>query len=136
MRGSRIRRDAKLAGESGGLRRLGIRRRTGRRVHGADGGAPEHIAPNGFLQASVVIALADMLCARGTMDTIPAGANFTTLELKTNLIATARKGIVRCDATLQHGGRTTQVWDATATVEETGRKIALFRCTQLILYPQ
>ncbi len=97
---------------------------------------PEHIAPNGFLQASVVIALADMLCARGTLDTIPAGANFTTVELKTNLIATAQKGIVRCDATMQHGGRTTQVWDATATAEETGRKIALFRCTQLILHPQ
>ncbi len=97
---------------------------------------PEHIAPNGFLQASVVIALADMLCARGTLDTIPAGANFTTVELKTNLIATARKGVVRCDATMQHGGRTTQVWDATATAEETGRKIALFRCTQLILHPQ
>jgi uncharacterized protein (TIGR00369 family) len=97
---------------------------------------PEHIAPNGFLQASVVIALANMLCAKGTLETIAAGANFTTLELKTNLIATARKGIVRCDATLQHSGRTTQVWDATATAEETGRKIALFRCTQLILYPQ
>ncbi len=97
---------------------------------------PEHIAPNGFLQASVVIALADMCCAKGTLDTIPAGASFTTLELKTNLIATTRKGIVRCDATLQHGGRTTQVWDATATAEDTGRKIALFRCTQLILHPR
>ncbi len=97
---------------------------------------PEHIAPNGFLQASVMIALADMCCAKGTLDTIPAGASFTTLELKTNLIATTRKGIVRCDATLQHGGRTTQVWDATATAEDTGRKIALFRCTQLILHPR
>ena len=96
----------------------------------------EHIAPNGFLQASVVIALADMLCARGTLDTIPAGASFTTVELKTNLISTTRKGIVRCDATLQHGGRTTQVWDATATAEASGRKIALFRCTQLILHPR
>ncbi len=97
---------------------------------------PEHIAPNGFLQASVVIALADMLCAHGTLETIPAGAGFTTVELKTNLIATALEGVVRCDATLQHGGRTTQVWDATATSEDTGRKIALFRCTQLILHPQ
>ena len=97
---------------------------------------PEHIAPNGFLQASVVIALADMLCAHGTLDTIPAGAGFTTVELKTNLIATALEGVVRCDATLQHGGRTTQVWDATATSEHTRRKIALFRCTQLVLHPQ
>ncbi len=97
---------------------------------------PEHIAPNGFLQASVVIALADMLCAHGTFDTIPDGASFTTVELKTNLISTVREGGVRCDATLQHGGRTTQVWYATATSEETGRKLALFRCTQLILHPR
>ena len=97
---------------------------------------PEHIAPNGFLQASVVIALADMLCAHGTFDTIPDGASFTTVELKTNLISTVLEGGVRCDATLQHGGRTTQVWDATATSEETGRKLALFRCTQLILHPR
>ncbi len=97
---------------------------------------PEHIAPNGFLQASVVIALADMCCAKGTLETIPAGASFTTVELKSNLLGTARSGFVRCDATMQHGGRTTQVWDATATAEETGKKIALFRCTQLILYPK
>ena len=97
---------------------------------------PEHIAPNGFLQASVVIALADMLCAHGTFDTIPDGASFSTVELKTNLISTVLEGGVRCDATLQHGGRTTQVWDATATSEETGRKLALFRCTQLILHPR
>ena len=86
---------------------------------------PEHIAPNGFLQASVVIALADMLCAHGTLDTIPAGAGFTTVELKTNLIATTLKGVVRCDATLQHGGRTTQVWDATATAEDTASASSL-----------
>ena len=97
---------------------------------------PEHIAPNGFLQASVVIALADMCCARGTLDSIPEGASFTTVELKTNLLSTALAGSVRCDATLQHGGRTTQVWDAVVTSEETGKEMALFRCTQLILQPR
>ena len=34
-----------------------------------------------------------------------------------------------------HGGRTTQVWDATVTDEATARVIALFRCTQMLLYP-
>ena len=94
---------------------------------------PEHVAPNGFLQASVVIALADMLCAYGTFETIPEGAGFTTVELKANLIGTTLSGGVRCEATLQHGGRTTQVWDAVAIAEATGKRIALFRCTQLIL---
>ena len=97
---------------------------------------PEHVAPNGFLQASVVIALADMCCAKGTVETIPAGAGFTTVELKTNLISTATQGGVLCEATLQHGGRTTQVWDAVVTSEATGRTMALFRCTQLVLHPR
>lgn len=98
---------------------------------------PEHIAPNGYLQASVAIALADMTCARGTLDTLPEGARgFTTVELKTNLLGTALEGGVRCVATRQHGGRTTQVWDAVITSEKKGRKMALFRCTQLLLYPR
>jgi 1,4-dihydroxy-2-naphthoyl-CoA hydrolase len=33
-----------------------------------------------------------------------------------------------------HGGRTTQVWDA--IVRADGRTLALFRCTQLVLYPR
>lgn len=96
---------------------------------------PEHIAPNGFLQATVVIGLADMCCASGTFATIPEGASFTTVELKVNLVSTAREGGVLCEARLRHGGRTTQVWDAEVSRESDGRRVALFRCTQLVLYP-
>lgn len=95
---------------------------------------PEHLAPNGYLQAAVVVALADICCASGTFATIPEGASFTTIELKTNLLGTALEGEVFAEARLQHGGRTTQVWDAVVTHASTGRKIALFRCTQLILH--
>jgi uncharacterized protein (TIGR00369 family) len=96
---------------------------------------PEHIAPNGYLQAAVVVALADMVCAPFHM--LPEGVSFTTIELKINLLGTAGLGDgVLCEATLQHGGRTTQVWDAVITNETTGRKMALFRCTQLLLYPK
>jgi 1,4-dihydroxy-2-naphthoyl-CoA hydrolase len=35
-----------------------------------------------------------------------------------------------------HVGRTTQVWDATVSSRQTGKIIALFRCTQMILYPK
>jgi 1,4-dihydroxy-2-naphthoyl-CoA hydrolase len=35
-----------------------------------------------------------------------------------------------------HGGRTTQIWDAEATRAETGKTVALFRCTQMVLYPR
>ena len=40
------------------------------------------------------------------------------------------------DATGQHLGRNTQVWDAVVTNEANGKKIALFRCTQMILWPK
>jgi uncharacterized protein (TIGR00369 family) len=94
---------------------------------------PAHIAPNGFLQAGVMVALADMVCA--PFHVLPEGVGFTTVELKINLLGTARVGDgVLCEATMQHGGRTTQVWDAVITNETSGKKMALFRCTQLLLY--
>ena len=97
---------------------------------------PEHLAPNGFLQATVVVGLADLTCAHGTFETIPQGASFTTVELKTNLLSSALEGRIVCEATLKHGGRTTQVWDAEVRSEATGRTMALFRCTQLVLQPR
>ena len=97
---------------------------------------PELLAPNGYLHAAVIIALADTACGYGTLTDLPEGANnFTTIELKSNFLGTAGGGIIACIATRVHNGRTTQVWDAEVTDESTGKAIALFRCTQLILYP-
>src|SRR5512141_369008 len=97
---------------------------------------PELLAPNGYLHAAAVIALADTTCGYGTFTDLPAGAqNFTTIELKSNFLGTAHDGVISCVATRVHGGRTTQVWDATVADERTEKTIALFRCTQLILYP-
>lgn len=93
------------------------------------------LAPNGFLHAASVIALADTACGYGSFETIPEEATgFTTIELKSNFLGTAREGTVSCEATPQHLGRTTQIWDATVTNDETSRVIALFRCTQMILH--
>jgi uncharacterized protein (TIGR00369 family) len=97
---------------------------------------PELLAPNGYLHAAAVIALADTACGYGTFTDLPEGANnFTTIELKSNFLGTARDGVIACTATRLHGGRTTQVWDAEVK-DERGKTIALFRCTQLILYPR
>jgi 1,4-dihydroxy-2-naphthoyl-CoA hydrolase len=97
----------------------------------------EHLAPNGFLHAATVVALADTACGYGCIASLPEGANnFTTIELKTNFMGTAREGAIRVEANLVHGGRTTQVWDATVRDEANDKVIALFRCTQLILYPK
>ena len=96
-----------------------------------------HVAPNEFLHAASVVALADTACGYATIAHLPAGAqSFTTIELKSNFLGTVRDGGIACTATAQHLGRTTQVWDAVVTDEATGRKIALFRCTQMILWPK
>ena len=39
-------------------------------------------------------------------------------------------------ATPAHLGRTTQVWDAVVFDEASMRTLALFRCTQMVLYPR
>jgi uncharacterized protein (TIGR00369 family) len=97
----------------------------------------EVMAPNGFLHAAAVIALADTSCGYGCMAHLPEGASgFTTIELKSNFLGTARNGTIRCRARPVHLGRTTQVWDAEVSVEGSGAKIALFRCTQMVLWPK
>lgn len=96
---------------------------------------PEIMAPNGYLHAASVIALADTSCGYGTVAHLPEGASgFTTIELKANFLGTVRKGVILCEASPHHLGRNTQVWDAVVTDEATGKKIALFRCTQMILW--
>ena len=95
----------------------------------------EVMAPNGFLHAAAVIALADTSAGYGCVALLPKGASgFTTIELKSNFLGTAREGAIRCRAVPVHLGRTTQVWDAEVAVEGAERKIALFRCTQMVLW--
>src|SRR5204863_10191079 len=92
-----------------------------------------HMAPNGYLHAAAVIALADTACGYGCILSLPEGGiGFTTIELKTNFLRTARTGTISCEAIRIHGGRTTQLWDATVS-DEDGRAMALFRCSQLVL---
>jgi len=98
---------------------------------------PELLAPNGYLHAATVIALADTASGYGCIAHLPHGAeNFTTVELKCNFLGTAREGSLACVAKSAHLGRTTQVWDATVTKRGDGKPIALFRCTQMVLWPK
>jgi 1,4-dihydroxy-2-naphthoyl-CoA hydrolase len=97
---------------------------------------PELLAPNGYLHAGTVVALADSACGYGCIASLPEGATgFTTIELKTNFLATALDGTLHAASRRVHGGRTTQVWDATVS-DQDGKTLALFRCTQLLLYPR
>ncbi len=96
----------------------------------------DHMAPNGFLHAASVIALADTTAGYGCMAHLPDGASgFTTIELKANFLGTAKSGRLVVEASLVHGGRTTQVWDAVVR-DAAGKTIALFRCTQMVLWPK
>ena len=98
---------------------------------------PALLAPNGYLHAATVVALADTCCGYGCAMNLPEGASgFTTIELKSNHLGTALEGTIDCVARPAHVGRTTQVWDATVTSRQTGRTLALFRCTQMVLYKQ
>lgn len=92
------------------------------------------LAWNGFMHGGAVVALADSTCGYGTVNSLPDDAvGFTTIELKSNFLGTARDGYVACEARPLHRGRTTQVWDAEVRIEGAEQAIAHFRCTQLIL---
>ncbi|MBK9341132.1 MAG: PaaI family thioesterase [Burkholderiaceae bacterium] len=98
---------------------------------------PSVMAPNGFLHAGSIVTLADTACGYGCRGSLPEGASgFTTIELKSNHLGTARDGTIIATATAIHLGKNTQVWDATVTHKTTGKTIALFRCTQMVLYPK
>ncbi len=97
----------------------------------------ELVAHTGFLLAGAVLSVADILCAYGVSTAWPEGASgFTTAEVKCNFVGTLREGEAVCTASLLHGGRTTQVWDARVEDAATGKLMAAFRCTQVILYPR
>jgi 1,4-dihydroxy-2-naphthoyl-CoA hydrolase len=96
----------------------------------------KHRSPTGYLHAASIIALADTSCGCGTHINLPKGTNgFTTLELKSNFLGAIREGELFCEAVPEHIGRTSQVWSATVT-DGNGKRIALFRCSQIILYPE
>lgn len=97
---------------------------------------PQLLAPNGYLHAATVIAVADTACGFGARGLLPEGSHgFTTIELKSNFLGTARDGTISTEASAVHAGRTTQVWDATVRHDESGKTLALFRCTQAVLWP-
>jgi 1,4-dihydroxy-2-naphthoyl-CoA hydrolase len=98
---------------------------------------PNHFAANGFLHAGTVVTLADTGAGYACVAHLPEGASgFTTVELKSNHLGTAREGRIVAEVRAAHLGRSTQVWDATVTHVETGKAIALFRCTQIVLWPK
>jgi len=54
--------------------------------------------------------------------------------LKSNFVGTVIEGAIRCEARVVHAGRSTQVWDAEIRSEADRRLLAVFRCTQMVIY--
>ncbi len=99
--------------------------------------AEKHLALNGYLHAGSVVTLADTTAGYGCVGNLPEGGiGFTTIELKSNHVGTLLEGAMVANGTLAHSGRTTQVWDVTVSAEQSGKTLAFYRCTQLILYPR
>ena len=96
---------------------------------------PHHLAPNGYLHAGTVVTLADTCAGYACRQHLPPTASgFTTIELKSNHLGTALEGTLGAHATAVHLGRNTHVWDAVVTHKDSGKTLAMFRCTQMILY--
>ena len=99
--------------------------------------AKQNLSWNGFMHAASVVGIADSACAYGTVASLPTEATgFTTLELKANFISSITDGEAICIASAIHQGKSTQVWDAVVISAASRKKMALFRCTQQILYPK
>ena len=129
--------NALLPGTLPGLLGLRITAHEPGRLDAALDVRPDLLAPNGYLHAATVVGLADTACGLATRALLPDGASgFTTIELKTNFLGTARDGRIEVVASNVHAGRTTQVWDAAVSVAGSGMTIALFRCTQSVLWPR
>ena len=95
----------------------------------------ELLAPNGYLHAATLIALADSACGFGTLASVErAGARFTTVELSANLLATAREGRARLPCPRSP-------WRSHLTGAELRDQLprpsaCAIRCTQLVLTPR
>jgi uncharacterized protein (TIGR00369 family) len=89
-----------------------------------------------ILHGGAIMSLADTLGAASTVLNLPPGTGTTTLESKTNFLASAPLGVkVIGECTPIHRGRRTQVWQTKVTLED-GRLVALITQTQMALEPK
>jgi 1,4-dihydroxy-2-naphthoyl-CoA hydrolase len=85
------------------------------------------------LHGGALMAFADTLGAMGTIVNLPQGAGTTTIESKTNFIASAPVGTrLVGETTPIHRGRRTMIWQTRISTGE-GRLVALVTQTQLVL---
>jgi 1,4-dihydroxy-2-naphthoyl-CoA hydrolase len=85
------------------------------------------------LHGGAIMAFADTLGAAATVLNLPEGAGTTTIESKTNFLASAPVGTTIIGECLPvHRGKRTMVWQTRITGAE-GRLVALVTQTQMVL---
>jgi 1,4-dihydroxy-2-naphthoyl-CoA hydrolase len=85
------------------------------------------------LHGGAIMAFADNLGAMGAVLNLPEGAWTTTLESKTNFLASAAVNtVVTGECTPVHRGKRTMVWQTRITTAE-GRLVALVIQTQMVV---
>jgi len=86
----------------------------------------------GVMHGGAIMAFADTLGGVATSLNLPPGAGTTTIESKTNFLATARTGsTISGECISLHRGKQTMVWQTRVTVD--GRLVALVTQTQIVL---
>ena len=95
---------------------------------------PDLCTLNHTIHGGALMAFADSVGAAATIINLPDDAKgTTTIESKTNFIASAKEGMtVIATATPVHRGRRTQVWQTRLETEE-GRLVAVVTQTQMVL---
>lgn len=128
--------NARAEGRLAGLVGLNVTEADPDRIRGVIEVREQLQTSNGFLHTATMIALLDTLAGYGALMHMHERAiGFTTIELNSSFLGTAKEGRVIGEATPVQCGGTTQVWQGRAWREADGKQLALFRCTQLVLYP-
>ncbi len=96
--------------------------------------AEYHYNPIGVVHGGLAATLLDSAMGCAVHSTLPAGAGYTTLEIKVNYIRpmTAETGLVRCEAKVIHvGGRTAT---AEGRLEDERGKLYAYGTTTCIIF--
>ena len=92
----------------------------------------EHFNRNGRVGGGVLMAMADVMGAAGSVMHRPDGYRGGTLESKTNFFSAARGPVLNGVCVPLHIGRTTSVWQTSIT-DSDGRMVAMVVQTQMAL---
>jgi uncharacterized protein (TIGR00369 family) len=92
----------------------------------------EHINRGGRVGGGVLMAMADVMGAAGSVAHRPAGYRGGTIESKTNFFSAAKGPMLRAVCIPLHVGRTTSVWQ-TMINDDDGRMVAMVVQTQVAL---